>query len=151
MAPPRVGVALIVRRGRDVLLIRRAGVHGHGTWSTPGGHLDPGELPETCARREAREETGVEVGDIRFRAITNDLFESERRHYITIWMEGEFVSNEPAVRAPHEMSDVRWFDIEALPQPLFLSLANLVAGRCYPAGRGGLDPESDNLASWTER
>jgi 8-oxo-dGTP diphosphatase len=37
MTQPRVGVGCIVRRGSELLLVRRHGAHGDGTWSTPGG------------------------------------------------------------------------------------------------------------------
>ena len=36
-----------------------------GTWSIVGGYLEIGESPEDALRREAREEVGLEVGDIR--------------------------------------------------------------------------------------
>ena len=129
---PRIGVGIIIRRGDEVLLIRRKNVHGSGSWSTPGGHLDYGESPENCAVREAMEETGVVVSNVRFRGITNDVFEAEGRHYVTVWMEGEHQAGEPVVGAPHEMSEASWFRWEDLPEPLFLSLENLLAGRCYP-------------------
>ena len=138
VSSPRVGVGIIIRRADEILLIRRNGVHGSGTWSTPGGHLDPGETPDACARREASEETGVEVENIRFRAVTNDVFESDDRHYITLWMEGDYVRGEPKVGAMYEMSEVGWFKWEALPTELFLSFANLLEGRCYPPEHGGL-------------
>lgn len=32
-----------------------------GLWLPPGGHIDPGELPEEAALREIREETGLEA------------------------------------------------------------------------------------------
>ena len=136
---PKVGVGVVIRRGRDVLLIRRSGVHGDGTWSTPGGHLDWGESPEECARREAEEETGVQVGNIRFRAVTNDVFEPEGRHYLTVWMEGDHFGGEPRANAKYEMSEVGWFDWDALPPKLFLPLSNLLGGRCFPKEQGGLD------------
>ncbi|MBT8397074.1 MAG: NUDIX domain-containing protein, partial [Gemmatimonadetes bacterium] len=107
-------------------------VHGSGSWSTPGGHLDYGESPEACAVREAKEETGVVVSHVTFRAITNDIFETDGRHYITVWMEGQHQMGEPVVNAPHEMSEVGWFRWDELPAPLFLSLENLLSGRCYP-------------------
>ena len=132
MNEPRIGVGILVRRGREVLLIRRRGVHGSGTWSAPGGHLDPGESLEQCAAREAREETGVEVGNVRFLAVTNDVFEDERKHYLTVWMEGDYLGGEAAVEAEYEMSAVGWFKWDALPDELFLPLENLVEGRCYP-------------------
>lgn len=131
---PRVGVGVIVERDNCVLLIERRGPHGGGTWSTPGGHLDHGETPEQCAVREVREETGVEIADVHFRGMTNDIFPDSGKHYITIWMQGTLVSGEPALTSPREASAVGWFAWDALPQPLFLPLAHLVTGRVYTTG-----------------
>src|SRR5215213_6308955 len=66
----------------EVLLMKPKGPHGGGTWSTPGGYLDFGETLEGCAAREAKEEMGIDVVDIRFRTITNDIFEETGKHYI---------------------------------------------------------------------
>lgn len=129
---PRVGVGVIVTDGAQVLLLRRKNVHGAGSWSTPGGHLDFRESPEDCAIREAKEETGLDIADIRFRAITNDVFEAEGKHYITIWMEGAYAGGEPMVNAPYESEEVAWFAWDALPQPLFLPFQHLLGGACYP-------------------
>src|SRR5215207_184396 len=85
---PQVGIAIIITKDDKVLLMKRKGPHGGGTWCTPGGHLDFGETLEGCAAREAKEEVGVDVVDIRFRAVTNDVFEAEGKHYITFGWEG---------------------------------------------------------------
>lgn len=127
-----VGVAIIVTRGNQVLLLKRLNVHGSGSWSTPGGHLDFGETPEECAAREAREETGLDIVNISFKAITNDIFETENKHYISIWMEAEYQSGEAVVAAPYESSEIGWFDWDKLPQPLFLPFQNLLNGNRYP-------------------
>jgi len=140
---PKVGVGVIVRRADEVLLVRRAGAHGSGTWSTPGGHLEPGETPEHCAARETREETGVEIDDIRFRAVTNDVFEDDGKHYVTLWMEGRYRAGEPVIGAAYEMSEVGWFRWNRLPTPLFLPFRNLLAGRCYPDDRPPLGRQTD--------
>ncbi len=132
VARPGVGVGVIVTKGDQVLLMRRMNSHGDGTWSMPGGHLEYGESPEQCAVREVLEETGVMIADIAFRAITNDVFEAEGKHYLTIWVEGKYVSGEPTIQAPREMSAVGWFSWDTLPEPLFFPLENLLAGRCYP-------------------
>jgi 8-oxo-dGTP diphosphatase len=69
-----------------------------------------------------KEETNVDIADVRFRAITNDVFEAEEKHYITIWMEGRYRAGEARVNAAYEMAEVGWFAWDALPQPLFLPL-----------------------------
>lgn len=131
-AVPRVGVAAIITQDDQVLLLRRANVHGAGSWSTPGGHLEFGESPETCAIREVQEETGVEIANVKFRAITNDVFEAEGKHTITIWMEGRYIAGTPQVSAAYEMSEVGWYAWDALPRPLFLPFQHLLAGQGYP-------------------
>ncbi len=129
---PRVGVALIITHDDHVLLIKRKGSHGEGTWAVPGGHLEFGESPEECAIREAKEEVNVNVTDIRFRAITNDVFEAEGKHYVTVFMEGTLAAGEPIINAVDEVSAIGWFSWIALPQPLFLPFQNLLNGNCYP-------------------
>jgi 8-oxo-dGTP diphosphatase len=130
---PAVGVACIVTSAGRVLLIRRQRSHGAGSWSTPGGHLDFGETIAECAIRETAEETGVRLPDVEFVAITNDVFAEDGKHYITVWMRGEAEFDAAGVRDAAEVAEVGWFSPDALPAPLFLSLENLLAGRCLPA------------------
>ena len=127
-----VGVAVLVRRGKQVLLTHRKGSHGAGTWAPPGGHLDMGESFADCAIREVREETGVTIREPRFLAVTNDIFVDEGRHYATIWMEAQVEAGEARINSPREMSELGWFDWDDLPLPRFLALENYLAGRCYP-------------------
>ncbi len=128
---PRVGVAIIITNGDQVLLMKRKGAHGRGTWSTPGGHMEIGESPEQCARREAKEEVGIDVVDIRFQAVTNDIFEQEK-HYVTLWMEGRSITEMPTIAAENEVEEIGWYGWDELPEPLFLPLENLIKKNCYP-------------------
>lgn len=130
---PLVGVSILIKNGDRILLVKRAHTHGAGTWAEPGGHLDFGETFEECAIRETREETGVEITDVKFRVITNDVFEAEYKHYITIWMEANYVSGTPRVNAPYEETEIGWFGWDALPEPLFLPLRHLLEGPTYPS------------------
>jgi 8-oxo-dGTP pyrophosphatase MutT (NUDIX family) len=56
--------AYVLRRGRDgpeALVLRRApGGRSPGSWETVHGHIESGETPVQAARREVREETGLE-------------------------------------------------------------------------------------------
>lgn len=57
----RYGAAglLLVEEDQVLLQLRSSGVHHGGTWSVPGGALEPGERPVTAALREAAEEIGL--------------------------------------------------------------------------------------------
>lgn len=58
---PLVAAHVIPFFGDDVYLTR----HRQRGWTIPGGHLEAGEGPEDAARREAREEAGLEVARLR--------------------------------------------------------------------------------------
>lgn len=123
---PLVGVAAIVCREGKVLLGRRRSSHGAGTWQFPGGHLEFCESIEACAVREAYEETGLRVRNARLGPFTNDIFENEGKHYITIFVVCECDDHEPCVREPDKCENWAWFDWGALPEPLFLPVKNLL-------------------------
>jgi len=128
---PQVGTATIITRDDKVLLMKRKGPHGKGTWSTPGGHLDFGETIEGCAAREVKEEVGLDVFDVRFRCVTNDVFEEAGKHYITVWMDAKS-TGEPYLAAEEEAEEIGWYAWDALPHPLFLPMENLVRENSYP-------------------
>ena len=70
---PLVGVGVVFVRQGKVFLARRRGAHGEDSWASAGGHLEFGETLEECARREAMEELGVRVGELRVLCLSNIL------------------------------------------------------------------------------
>ena len=75
--PPRdreVSAGGVVVRDRECVVIvpTRRAADGRRVLALPKGHVDPGETPEVTARREVREEAGVEstvreeLGDVRY-------------------------------------------------------------------------------------
>jgi 8-oxo-dGTP diphosphatase len=99
---------------------QRLGKHGAGSWSVPGGWLEYGESFEDAAKREALEETGLKVTNVRFMALTNNIFEAERIHSLTIWMEGDWTGGEPTILEPDKFIRQQWHTFGDLPSPLFL-------------------------------
>lgn len=132
MEPPKVGMGVILLRDGKVLFGWRKASHGSESWCPPGGHLEAGESFEQCARRELLEETGLTARNLRFGAVTNDLFREEGKHYITVYMVADWESGEPRVMEPEKASEWRWFAWDRLPEPLFLSVENLVKSGFTP-------------------
>lgn len=62
-----------VTNGADVLLLKRAADKRifPNQYNGVGGHIERDEDPATSARREIREETGLDVRDVRLRAVYN--------------------------------------------------------------------------------
>src|SRR5438445_8735492 len=58
---PVAAVAVVTLHEGCVLLVRRDKEPYRGMWSFPGGSIEPGETSREAARREALEETGLEV------------------------------------------------------------------------------------------
>jgi len=58
---PRPGSAVIVLHEGKILLGKRNKVNANNKWVLPGGGIDWGETSESAAKREAFEETGLEV------------------------------------------------------------------------------------------
>jgi 8-oxo-dGTP diphosphatase len=61
---PIIGCLAVVRRGDRVLLAQRSVPPGIGRWGFPGGMQELGETVHQCARRELKEETGIEADPI---------------------------------------------------------------------------------------
>jgi 8-oxo-dGTP diphosphatase len=126
MKRPAIGVAVVVIKGGKVLLGRRKGSHGSGSWSFPGGHLEFNETVEDCARREVLEETGIRLGNIRYGPFTNNIFGDERKHSVTLFVVAEYAGGMERGREPDKGECWGWHRWEELPQPLFLPIENLL-------------------------
>lgn len=123
---PYIGVAVIVVREGRVLLGKRKNSHGSGTWQFPGGHLEYGESIEECARRELQEETGLTIDELRMGPFTNDFFEKERKHYVTLFVIADQARGTPRVMEPDKCERWDWFPWNQLPRPRFLPIVNLL-------------------------
>ncbi|MGC1878318.1 MAG: NUDIX domain-containing protein [Rhabdochlamydiaceae bacterium] len=122
---PRVGVGVAVVRNNRILLGRRKGAHGAGTWSMPGGHLEFGEGVEECAKRELAEETGLKALSFQLGPWVNDVIE-EDKHYITLFVFVNEFEGEVQLLEPHKCEVWQWFERDEFPSPLFLPVESLI-------------------------
>ena len=86
----RDGLVLLVERGKGAL---------PGTWSLPGGHIEPGERARDAALREVGEETGVEAEIVGLTDVHDVLIKSDEgqltAHYVLSVYFGRWISGEP--------------------------------------------------------
>ena len=113
---PYVGVGAVVWKDSKVLLIRRANDPGAGTWSLPGGTQEIGETIRETAIREVREETSVEIKNLRFLGAFDSIQHDEGGrvlyHYTLINYEAFWVSGDP--KPGEAETEARFIAVEGL-------------------------------------
>ncbi len=124
---------MIVKNGK-VLMGKRKGSHGAGEFAFPGGHLEYMESFEACAKREAAEETGIEIENVRFLMLAN-VAKYAPKHYAHVTLMADWKSGEPRVLEPEVCELWGWHSLSNLPEPLFetckLSIDSYKTGRNY--------------------
>ena len=129
---PKVGVGVIVIKDGKILLGKRKGTHGEGSWAFPGGHLEFGERLEDCAKREVMEETGITIKNIKKFTFTNDIFKEENKHYITCYVKTDYDSGKVQIMEPNKCEKWDWFEWNKFPENLFIPLQNLLKEEVDP-------------------
>ena len=110
---PKVAVVVLVSDGDRLLFVRRGAEPQIGKWCFPGGYVDRGEQVEAAARREVREETGLEVeisGLI-------GVYSLPSNPVIVIAYSGEARSGKLVPGTDAE--DAGWFEVDDLPELAF--------------------------------
>lgn len=110
---PKVAVGVIISRDGEILLNRRDIDPGRGRWSFPSGYVDAGEELTEAARREVREETGldVEIGPL------IGVYDNPKRPVVFIVYLAAEVKGE--ARAGQEVQEVVYFSPDELPDMAF--------------------------------
>jgi 8-oxo-dGTP diphosphatase len=118
MATPLVGIGVMVFKDSKVLLGKRKASHGSGEYAWPGGKLEYMESFAACAKREVREETGMEIKNIRFLRLLN-LKAYAPQHFVDIGLIAEWKSGKPQILEPEKVEFWDWYAMDNLPTPLF--------------------------------
>jgi phosphoglycolate phosphatase-like HAD superfamily hydrolase/ADP-ribose pyrophosphatase YjhB (NUDIX family) len=119
--PPLATVgAVIFNQAGEVLMIRTQ--KWSDLWGIPGGKIKWGEPSETALRREIKEETDLEVTDIRF-VLVQDCIHSKEfyrdAHFVLLNYTCRAVAQNPAVVLNDEGREFRWLSpAEAMKLPL---------------------------------
>lgn len=120
------GVRCALLRGGEVLLVRHT--YGDRRWALPGGLMRRGEAPEATARREIREELGLDItawkalGHVRFTG-------AERAWHVVACLAATAPEDELELNAA-EIHEIAWFPRDALPEDT-LELTDAIVARAF--------------------
>lgn len=116
------GVLIIASdTGRFLLARRSEEVTDPGTWTIPGGGVEPWETPSEAAAREAREEVGCPVSLDLVPSIITQRANFTFHNFMCL------VGWEFRPRINWESSDADWFSLDELPEPLHPGVSALLA------------------------
>lgn len=105
----------LVRDGRVLLALRENTGYADGQWNLPSGKVEPGEDLAHAARREAREEVGLELGELRLATVVHHR---EAGHEARLGFFFEPVggwAGEPRNAEPHKCGGIGWYPLDSLP------------------------------------
>lgn len=106
-------ISLIDRPHQPIILIERK--HPPYGWALPGGFVDYGESLESAARREAKEETGLDVHLVHLFHVYSSPQRDQRQHTISVVFLAE-ATGQP--RASDDAKNLDIFFLWELPEVL---------------------------------
>ncbi|RWR85603.1 nudix hydrolase 1 [Cinnamomum micranthum f. kanehirae] len=131
MPLPGVGVVTFVLKDKSLLLGKRHSTNACDfAFGLPGGHLEFGESFEECGVREVKEETGLDIENVEFLTVTNNVFLDDPKpsHYVVIFLRAvpSDSTQAPQNLEPEKCGGWEWYDWDHLPEPLFQPLKTLI-------------------------
>ncbi len=118
------GVKCVITDRDRVLLVRHT--YGAGHWDLPGGGHKRREAPPDTARREMREELGLDIADWRALGVIRAWTEHQTQ---VVHIYGAEVSPPSTITlAPAELWTAGWFPLDRLPSPTGPFVARALAG-----------------------
>jgi 8-oxo-dGTP pyrophosphatase MutT (NUDIX family) len=107
-----LSASVVLFRGNEILVMKRAGGFSAGGWFFPGGHVEEGERPIEACARELFEETGISVDPDSLTVCDVMSYEAGKRTAHTIIYRGECPAGaECEINDEHLVS--RWMEPEA--------------------------------------
>ncbi|KAL8198118.1 hypothetical protein R6Q57_030166 [Mikania cordata] len=128
------GVSVFILKENKILFrCRRSLFIGANTYGLPGGHLESGESYVECAAREVKEETGLDIKNIKFLTTINNI------PYGSIHLDVTYMcaylsdpNQTPQNIEPDKCEGWEWFDLNNLPEPMFGPLREMLQGGFNP-------------------
>ncbi len=101
-----------------LLLIKRKNDPYKNNWALPGGFLEEDENLENGAKRELKEETGIEIESLKQFNTYGDIGRDPRGRTISIAFVG-ILNKDSQIVAGDDAAEAKWFYLEELPNLAF--------------------------------
>lgn len=122
-------VDIIIELDSKIVLIKRKNPP-HG-WALPGGFVDYGESLEAAAKREAREETGLDIYNLQLLGCYSDPARDSRMHTITTVYIAQATGT---AQAADDAAELGLFLPQELPSPLCFDHDRILSDYCVFRG-----------------
>jgi 8-oxo-dGTP diphosphatase len=116
-----VGVgAMVFNEAGEVFLARRGprASNERGTWEFPGGKVGFGETLAQAIAREFVEEYGMTIKLGELLGVNDHILEREQQHWVSPTFLARHVAGTPQILEPGKCSEIGWFSLTDLPEPL---------------------------------
>jgi ADP-ribose pyrophosphatase YjhB (NUDIX family) len=105
-------VDIILQKDSNILLVKRKKDPFKDHLALPGGFVNVGEKVEDAVKREAVEETSLEIEPIDILGVYSDPGRDPRGHILSIVFVGTILSGEP--KAGDDSQDIEWVNLGEL-------------------------------------
>lgn len=104
-------VDILIKYGSGIVLIKRKNEPYKDYWALPGGFVDYGEMVEKAAKREAKEETSLDINNLKLIGVYSDPNRDSRGHTVTV----AFLADGFGIlKSGDDAKDVRIFNLDEL-------------------------------------
>ena len=113
---PKPTTAIFILKDEKVLLVKRAKKPKKGFWDAPGGFIEKGEAAENSAKREAKEELGIEVENLEYLGSFPGKYLYQGIYYSTLCLTFKTTLKDYNFKLQkEEISQARFFPIKEIP------------------------------------
>lgn len=120
----KIGLGVMIKDGNRVLLGHRpfngedtGGIFEPDSWAFPGGKQEYGETVMEGAIREIKEETNLDISDLRVFGVQDDI--QSDRHFLTVQIIAGAYSGTLQTMEPSKEDEWKWFDLDNLPVNIY--------------------------------
>ena len=113
---PKITVDGIIKKGNEILLIKRRNIPFKNSWALPGGYLEYNEKTEDAVIREIFDETGLFTEIINLIGVYSDPKRDPRGHTVSIIYELRIIKGK--LESGDDATDVNFFNLNNLPDNL---------------------------------